>query len=360
MNYSYGYDTFPATDNTTYYGYDDTFNRLALARRLLAQPHNIAEMTLSFFAMTFNALSLFALSRVRNRSTAHFQLIKSLACSDILIALTVTIHGINRAFNPVLRDMFVGSEAERRCSFCAYMVIKAVYAASLNITLFNLLLMAIDHYVAIMKPLYQLRLMTRTKISLIISAVWILSFVLGFMDFYAEFYNVPRIQNIFGANFCEAIYITRFQDEYCVFALTMIIYPIMLFLYIRICLYIHNLKAPGQNLQMHASFIRKEVVQKRNKKAAGTTLLILCTFSICWLPNFLFQITMSIYAELTRPNPPNENMWYILQQFDKIFVILLLLNCCADPLIYSFRLREIRFGYRRLFRCDSADSTSLS
>ena len=135
---------------------EDSFNRLLLAKLLLLQPHSIIGLILGALSIVLNGISILALSHVRNRKAAHFQLIKSLAYSDILIGVAVIAHSINRALNPV-RGLSVGTDEERRMSFCMFMTLKAVFGSSLNITLFNLLLMAIDHYYAILKPLSNTR-----------------------------------------------------------------------------------------------------------------------------------------------------------------------------------------------------------
>ena len=154
--------------------------------------------------------------------------------------------------------------------------------------------------------------------------------------------------------FCEAIYISAFQTEYCSFAIMCVVYPTMLLLYVRICNHIRRITNPSQHDQdnLRSSInSRQQTMHHRNRKAVGTTFLILGTFSLCWLPNFLFQTTTSIYTELIQPNVLSTHIVDILRYFDKIFIILLLVNCCADPLIYSFRLREIQMGYKVVFRC---------
>ena len=125
-----------------------------------------------------------------------------------------------------------------------------------------------------------------------------------------------------------------------------VVYPLMLLLYIRLCVYIQRLKHPGSS-HSRSFNLRKT----KNKKSIDTTLIILGTFTFCWLPNFLFQTTMSVYAEITWPKAPEGSTLNLLRKVDKVFVILLLFNCCADPVIYSFRLQELRMRYKHLFCC---------
>ena len=55
------------------------------------------------------------------------------------------------------------------------MVIKTLYATGLSITLLNLFLMAIDHYVAIMKPLHHGRLLSKRRTRILIIFCWALA-----------------------------------------------------------------------------------------------------------------------------------------------------------------------------------------
>ena len=342
---------------------DDQINfrdRIELAKLLLTQAHSIVGISLSTLAIILNMASLFALSYVRGRTAAHFQLVKSLACSDIVTGLTVIMHELNRAFNPVL-GLFIGTINERQLSFCMHMIIKANFSASLNINLFNLLLMAFDHYLAILKPLHHDRILSKKRTRIVIIIFWILAFVIGFSDFYAEVNIISKIKKEFQSTFCEAVYITRYQCEYAVFAVLCIIYPTLILLYTRMCIHIRTLTSPGQHDQIGSEseqHFRQQKIDKRNRKAVGTTLLILGTFSVCWLPNFLFQTITSIYAEINHPITLSKPVLNLLRYFDKTFLILLLINCCLDPLIYSFRLREIRLGYWRALRCGRIETDS--
>ena len=123
LSYSAEHDTYVTTEamaprgNASDTAY--TYNRLSLARLLLAQPHTIAGFILSVIAIVLNIATLFALSFAPGRTRAYLQLIRSLACSDILIAVTCVVHNINRAFNPVL-GLFTGSEYERLVVLHAY------------------------------------------------------------------------------------------------------------------------------------------------------------------------------------------------------------------------------------------------
>ena len=190
--YTNRYAAYTTTEALTHeYNYTYTefaYDRLSRARLLFANPYNITEFILSTIAVILNSFTLLALTRVPGRSSAHFQLIKSLACSDILIAVTCMIHDINNAFNPVL--FFTGSDQERRVSFCMRETIQATYATGLTISLLNLLLMAIDHYVAILKPLYHDRLLSKRRTRMLVASCWVLAFVFGYSDFYVEFYNI--------------------------------------------------------------------------------------------------------------------------------------------------------------------------
>ena len=320
----------------------------------------ILSLLLGSVGIVFNILSLLAIVHVKVKSTitTHFRLIASLACSDLLMGVSVVCYHIHRINYPSYLPG-LGPEEERLTSRCLFMVIKALNSTSLLTTLFNLLGMAIDHYVAVMKPFHYQRLLNRLHGNCMIVCFWLLGAMLGFSDFYIESWDVKKIQELFGVNFCEAIWITRYQEEYWVFACTVITGISMLCIYIRIY---YQIRVLQQQELSKASFGSGEGRLKRSfyaqrLKSLGTTLLILCTFLLCWLPICVLQVTLILYLYL---DPwALSSYLFILQNLNNHLFNLLLVNTIMDPIIYVVRIRQYRNGYRRLFSCLGTAAVSL-
>ena len=320
-------------DNFDYYDISDR------AQRFLTQPVMLIALICGVIVVIANILSLVVLAHVRSPLTSQFLLISSLACSDILVGVSVLLHLTHKVLSPSYYPGY-GPWAARLRSRCGFMIIKALNTTAVNITLLNLMGMAIDHYVAIIQPLMHSVRMSRRRCSTMIFVFWGIAVLCGFSDFFSvlgEMPNYLRYKNKF--NYCEFIWLGDYQEEYTLFALALACLFTMLFIYVRIYWEVHYRPMswpPQQELQ-------------RSKKALITTLLILGTFILCVMPNCIFQITMIISVKYN-PEAIQRNE-YALRKADQYLYDLVLLNSLCDPLIYAFRIREVRNGYLKLSRC---------
>ncbi len=305
------------------------------ARAFFSQPTTIVALILGFLAISLNVLAILAISKIRGSFSPHYRFIFSLAVSDILIGASVTMHIINKAVNPGYYPGIGPAEARLR-SRCLYVVIKALNTTSLNITLLNLMGMAIDHFLAIVKPLHYPTLMNKHRASVIIATFWAIAILCGFSDFMSGYPKYPR--NAHRFNYCEFIYITKYQEEYPTFTIALVCAVIMMVSYAMIVRAIRQ-RHRGMELLRPDNTVR-------NKKAVVTTLLILGTFFGCWLPMCMFQLALIIQVKVDPK--PLEKLQYILLKADTYLYDLLMLNAILDPIIYAVRMREIQMGYRRL------------
>ncbi len=325
-------------NNTTQYTYPNfyNFNLSDRVKSLLSQPHYILALILGAIAISLNVLSILAIMRTRRHLTAHYCYIISLALSDILVGTSVTLHVINHIVNPAFHVGY-GPWNRRVTARCAYMFIKALNTTSLNITLLNLMGMAIDHFLAILRPLHYPTLMGRRRAFGLLASFWILAIVCGFSDFLSGYPKYNRFKNKF--NYCEFIYLTKYQDEYPLLAIAIICLFVMTSTYVSMFLAI---KRRHQNINVGP--VRQDV--KQNKKALCTTLLILGTFILCWLPTCLFQICLIIAVKIDQ-----HSVQHLIKAFikaDAYLYDLLLLNAVLDPIIYAVRMREVQYGYRKM------------
>ena len=253
---------------------------------------------------------------------------------------------------------------------CTFFVIKCLNSVGLNATLFNLMGLAIDHLMTITRPLEYPAIMKTKKVIIMICALWLTAIFAGFTDFFSGIPKYAEFKMVF--NYCELIWITMYNDEYLTFALAFVCLVVMLFIYIKIFLVIRQTqnstlqnyrqstedqrKLESSNrrnpdVQRNAESLRNRQISpdnRRNKKPLITTLCILFSFVICWLPMCLFQITLIIVVRL---NPAAlQHIANSLKYADQYLYDLVLLNCIIDPIIYAVRMYEVQLGYRRLFR----------
>ena len=332
-------------DSDTSVQQEELFDYYNIGHRIpfmLKRPYDVMAVILGFIAILFNVLMLVALFHVRSRITTHFRLIISLAVSDMVVGASVLFYVINKALNPTY-TLGKGPHHQRLSSRCVFMVIKSINNAGLNITLLNLMLMAVDHYVAIMTPLKYPLIVLKTRVRGVLILAWIVSLVLGFSDFFVSIKDYYFTLKSYGYNFCECVWLSTYHEEYTVFTIAPLCFLIMMYCYTRIYSTIHKRRIPGAEATSQRNDLR------RSRKALVTTLFALGSFLLTWLPLCFFQITLIVKA-YSHPQFLQDNQ-NTFKAVDRYLYNLLVLNSIIDPIIYTARTQEVRLGLQRLCGC---------
>lgn len=170
------------------------------------------------------------------------------------------------------------------------------------------------------------------------AAFWVISIICGFSDFFSILVDL-RKYNYYRdrLNFCEFIWISPYQDEYSLFVIVVLCMFAMMFLYISIYRALKHDQRDGLPLEELG----------RIKRALLTTLLVLASFMLCWLPMFILEIALLIQVEV---NPlAIEKLFFFLLKADQHLYNLLLLNSLLDPIIFLVRVPDVRLGCLRMF-----------
>lgn len=306
------------------------------AVKLLKQPEYIVMLVLCCLALTMNITSIIAIFHVPQRLTTHLKLIISLGIADIMIIISLLLHIVNKLFNSMM-EFGITVPSERLHSACVSAAINSISIFSFLVSLLNLLAMAIDHYIGIIKPLCYYRLMSRNKAYIIIILLWMIAAIGGFSNFLLGFVGYKSKQTLF--NYCEYIMYDNFNAEYLVFGVTLLCLFVIIYIYLRIYYEV-------KKIQTRTPSFPDETLQ--NKKAMFTTLLIIGTFSVCWLPNCIFQIYMIAKVHFNSDRVHELFSTYLL--ISKYLYILMLTNCFFDPIIYAVRLNIVQKGYKNVLQ----------
>ena len=319
------------------YGYINDFTKYAEAT--LHQPFTILGLILSVVSLMANIISIVAVCQIRKNWNSQMRILISLMASDILVDTTYIVHIINHAHNP-LYTPGTGPPNVMRTSRCTYMFLKALNTMALNITLLNILVMAIDHYIAILLPLKKHKVMNRKRCVIMIVIIWVIAFLAGFSDFATPGLD-QRVWSVVkpSYNLCDVAYITHFQEEFITFAISFLCAAGISFMYLRIYC---EIKGKHPTNIIHNKSIA-------NKKALATTLLILGTFVVCWLPLSTYNIVMIICTRGGYYPHFIYTHYETLMKVDKYLYCLMLFNTLCDPVIYAVRIAEIRTGYLLLW-----------
>ncbi|XP_067650312.1 melanocortin receptor 5-like [Haliotis asinina] len=303
------------------------------AQLILTQPVAIISLILCFLAIAANCFSILATIMGPNGMVTHNKLIVSLGLSDILLSFSVVSHTVKKVFIPYPNPN--STQQEFLTFYCMTIFSFALYTMATVISLLNLFAMAVDHYVAIMKPLHYAAYLSRARGNCLIVTIWMLAILCGFSVFLSDFRNYGKSD----LNYCHYLKKRDFQGEYLIISVAFFCLLIILYTYLRIYLEVRRVHRQGPSARM--DYIR-------NRKALFTTLVIIGTFAVCWLPTCLMQIILTIQA---KQSPQSIIKHFgVLLRLQRYLNCLILVNTLCDPIVYAVRLRDVKLGYRRIFQ----------
>ncbi len=264
-----------------------------------------------------NGLIVFIMARVKKLRTISNYLKMQLAIADLALGLILVCQ------LPVIIDKSLVADA-LVCALRYAILFLPVYAS-----LIGLLAVTIDRYLAIMDPFrcqrIQMRRYFATTLGVIIPMAW---------------YNRCPVE-------CDVIMV--FRQSYLEYIFIPLLIAITLPLTI---LCVHILIKAKQQLQ---NIMDSEIVLpgkenpkyiKGQFKILKAGLPVICTFYVAWLP-FVLILIIQVYSGTL-----HDTTMDIWRSFS---MGLIAMNSITNPLIYGYRLPDLKAELRKLFRMSSND-----
>ncbi|XP_065113604.1 trace amine-associated receptor 13c-like [Paramisgurnus dabryanus] len=259
---------------------------------------------LSVWTVFLNLLVIISISHFKKLHNPTNMLILSLAVADLLVGLIVMPL---EAIRLIETCWFFGD------TICRLFIL--IMGLLLSASLSNLVLIAVDRYVAVCHPLLYPQKITMTRTIIIICVSW----------FYSSAYNISVI-------------ITTSQRKYtcygeCTFMITFALTIIDLFLsflfpctfiitlYLRIFYVAHHQVKVINSLMRSGKHLTEGSVRRKSESKAALTLGIIVTvYLLCWIPFFILTLI------------PNTSMTSAIAYF---MLWMLYINSGVNPLIYA-------------------------
>ena len=241
-----------------------------------------------------NALVLAAITRTPSiRSTPHMIMLCSLAVSDFLVGLIAQPIYITEQLT---KDGFV-NHAARMMGFSLY-----------GVSLWTITAITVDRFLALHYHMRYATLVTESRIKYTLTIIWLINVLLPGFGFWNK-----RVHNFVAAT------------------VTIICLLICMASYIRIYCFIrrHQLQIRAQQQAVQSSDAENNLNVPRLKRSAMNTFVFFIVLIICYLP---FYVVLTLEGLSIKD-------WQSEWEFAITGVFM---NSSINPLLYCWRLRELR------------------
>ncbi|KAJ6653254.1 hypothetical protein lerEdw1_009418 [Lerista edwardsae] len=217
------------------------------------------------------------------------------------------------------------------CRFQNFFPVAAVFAS-----IYSMTAIAVDRYMAIIRPLQPRLSATATKV--VIFVIWLLALLLSFpQGFYATTAALPgRVVCLveWPDNGTNAYQITY---HLCVTVLSYVL-PLLVigYAYTVVGITLWASEIPGDSSDRY----HEQVSAKR--KVVKMMIIVVCTFAVCWLPFHIYFLLQHFKPE-----------WYEEKYIQQVYLAILWLAMSStmyNPIIYCCLNDRFRIGFKHAFR----------
>ncbi|KPP70933.1 lysophosphatidic acid receptor 3-like [Scleropages formosus] len=273
-------------------------------------------LLLCTFILVSNGMIVAAVIMNKRFHFPFYYLLANLATSDFLAGIAY------------IYLMFNTGTVSRGLTVKLYFVRQALLDISLSASLANLLVIALERYIAVISWKVHSNL-TKRRVSLLIMLVWALALFMG---------AVPSLgwNCICSLEHCSSL-APIFSRSYLIFwsVSNLVLLLVTVGIYFRI--YTH-VKRKTTAMSPSATLNRRKTPIKLIK----TVMTVLGAFIVCWTPGLVILLLDGIDCQLC--HILNLKRWLLL---------LAILNSVINPVIYSYRDKEMWIVLRNMLRCVS-------
>ncbi|XP_051242021.1 lysophosphatidic acid receptor 2 isoform X1 [Dicentrarchus labrax] len=272
-------------------------------------------MTVCFIVIFSNLLVIGAILKNRRFHYPIYYLLGNLALADLFSGVAY------------LHLMFHTGPWTIKLSKYQWFVRQGLIDTSLTASVLNLLAVAVERHQTIFNMQLHSKMSTR-RVFVIIVFIWLLAIIMGLVPTMG-WHCLCDLPN------CSTM-APMYSRSYLVFwaLLNLLTFSIMLAVYTRIFLYVRH---KSKQMSQHTSQMRhRETVFALMK----TVSMILGCFVICWTPGLVVLLLDGLGCEPCK-----------VLVFEKYFLVLAECNSFVNPIIYSFRDKDMRRTFKEILCC---------
>ena len=264
----------------------------------------------AYTAIMLNIVIIHAMRKTSPLPTPLKTLLLSLAVSDLGVGLVVQPYYI------ALLVKWMQQNTESSLTYTMQMNFFIVMDLFSCASLFGVLAISVDRFLAIHLHLRYQELVTHRRVVAVVISIWVFSTLLSFMN------NTQFVMIVFAVIL-----------GLCFICITII--------YLRIYFAVRRHTNQMQALQVQQELQNDEMTNfARSMKSAVATFYVYLVFVICYLPGFCSVIS---FIKATKPTSA-------LNDFRLYSCTLIFLNSSLNPVIYCWKMRHIRHAIMDILR----------
>ena len=264
---------------------------------------------LSHSAITMNIIAIHAIRKTSSLPKSLKTLLLSLAVSDVGVGLLVQPFYISLLLN-------WAQHKDPRCiSYAAFDIIIGLFSLA---SFLGVVAISVDRFLAVHLHLRYQELVTHKRVVAVVISIWLLSAFYAMMALWAP----PNIRSLF------------------VFIVGFVCLPLTAVVYIRIYLVARRHKNQIQALQAQQVTQAGEMENfARLIKYAGGMFYVFLVFLACFLPSTICLAVMGISGSNIA-----------MKKFLYFSLTIVFLNSSLNPVIYCWKMRQIRHAFMDVLR----------
>ncbi|KAM6986386.1 adenosine A2a receptor b [Aplochiton taeniatus] len=299
------------------------------------------ELVIACLAVAGNVLVCWAVCLNSNLQSITNFFVVSLAVADIGVGLLAI------PFSIVISMGFCADF--HGCLFIACFVLVLTQSS-----IFSLLAIAVDRYIAIKIPLRYTSLVTGFRAKSIIAVCWVLSVGIGLTPMLGWNMGVNATNSSacpYGMTEClfEGVVTLEYMVYFNFFGCVLVPLVAMLAIYARIfmaarrqlrLMELKQVNAHGSSHRQSSNASSSRSTLQKEVHAAKSLAILVGLFALCWLPLHIINCFNLMCHDCGRPH-----IWVM-----NIAIIFSHANSVVNPFIYAYRIREFRHTFRRILR----------
>ena len=275
-----------------------------------------------------NSFVLTVVKKTRSMWTTTNFLLVNLAIADIVALL----------LNPFLHNL-VWPEKLHSDYLCKFFTGNGIVGLPIFVSASTLAIIAVERYHALVKPMATRLRLTQENFHYAIIGTWCVSTALNIPVLVEYRYNRETRHCHYVSRWDMSEWIAKYTIFPCVMDLVFALVIACCYLQIVRGLFITNSICPESTTT--------EEERKSKKKLAKLLVLVTVLFYICHLPSIIIMICKASEEERNYDSILNPS-----------FALLAFSNSCLNPIVYAFQSSNYRTGFKRIFRCQTANGVN--